>query len=227
MPRQYRRFDKAMVRALKRYLPRKYIACRGPGTRGGVALTFDDGPVADSVQVLETLRERNCRATFFLIGDRIGKSSKIVEKMVTDGHEIGNHSYSHPLEFASLGLSELARQFAAADEEVIKIAGDRPRFVRPPFGAITFNFLRYLRMDGRWPAVLWSSAPCEDQVVFDETGNRMVADVTRHAPKPGDILLLHAAHGGTIETLPALLDRLEELNLTPMTMSELLGIGDS
>ena len=174
--------------------------------------------------MLDTLQQRESRATFFLIGDRVAQAPELARRIVADGHEIGNHTHSHPLEVAKLGVADLSRQFSDADQEIRKAIGFRPRLVRPPFGAVTFSLLRYLSGAKRWPAVLWSCDPGGDQGTFDSNADKMIRTVRRHAFQPGDIILLHDPNVSTYDGLPAVLDRLDELKLTTVTVSELLGI---
>lgn len=217
--------DVVMRHSLAGLLPRKYVAFHGPRRGRNIALTFDDGPVPDRTsRVLEILRQRRCRATFFVVGYNVRRAPELVQRIVDDGHEIGNHSNEHPRGFAQLRFEQVTREFREADELLIDLVGFRPRLVRPPYGTLTLPVLRYLRRDARLPAVLWSSIPGGTQAVFDSTADRLSADVRRRPFRSGDIVLLHDPNLSTVEGLSPLLDRLEELGLTPVTASELLGV---
>ena len=103
-----------------------------------VALTFDDGPNASSTPILlDGLKERKVRATFFLIGENVEKdeNEKIVKRMYEEGHLIGNHTYRH-VDLSKISGREAEKEIKTTDEAIKKITGHETEFIRPPFGAM-------------------------------------------------------------------------------------------
>ena len=122
---------------------------------GVVALTFDDGPNgADTQSVLDVLKEEDVRATFFVVGKAVARYPALLQRMVRDGHGIGNHSWSH----AHLNVRTRAgirRELERAEDAILAATGERTRLARPPFGARSFTVLDELRRLG-YTCVLWS-----------------------------------------------------------------------
>ena len=103
-----------------------------------VALTFDDGPNASSTPILlDGLKERKVRATFFLIGENVEKdeNEKIVKRMYEEGHLIGNHTYTH-CNLSKLETGEAKKELEQTDTVIEKITGKQPVFVRAPYGEL-------------------------------------------------------------------------------------------
>ncbi len=99
-----------------------------------VALTFDDGPDPDYTEMLlDGLKKRNVKATFFLLGKQAEAYPDIVKRMHKEGHMIGNHSYDH-VNLANLSKTDAAKQIRMTSEAIHKITGEYPQYLRPPFG---------------------------------------------------------------------------------------------
>ena len=99
-----------------------------------VALTFDDGP--DPVwtpQLLDGLKERGVHATFFLIGKKVEGQEKLVERIYREGHLIGNHTYNH-VDLSKLAKRDAKEEIEKTSNEIYKITGEYPCYLRPPFG---------------------------------------------------------------------------------------------
>ena len=116
-----------------------------------VALTFDDGPNASSTPILlDGLKERKVRATFFLIGENVEKdeNEKIVKRMYEEGHLIGNHTYTH-CNLSKLETGEAKKELEQTDTVIEKITGKQPVFVRAPYGELPVDSEQNIyRMDG-------------------------------------------------------------------------------
>lgn len=152
--------------------------------RRWVALTFDDGPSEQTPAVLNVLRSRNVRATFFVCGRAVEQNPEFVRTIVEQGHAIGNHTYSHRyLYFHS--RSAIEQEIDRTQDAVADACGVRPGLFRPPYGARWFGLPKVLRERGmrlvHWSvnALDWKLAP--PQVV--ETVMRCV--------RPGSVVLLH------------------------------------
>ena len=127
-----------------------------------IALTFDDGPGKHTQQLLDGLRERNVKASFFLMGSKVEKRPEIVKTMHDDGHLIGCHTWSH-ISFFEHTDEEIAEEIDRTNKLIESITGEYPRFLRPPYGYYTGAMLN--KIDSI--AILWSASP-RDWVHIDE-----------------------------------------------------------
>lgn len=190
-----------------------------------IALTFDDGPNAKFTEpVLEILRKKDVRATFFLTGHESARNPEEFRKIVADGHEIGNHSWSHSrMVFKSRAFveSEVERTDA-----VIRAGGYQgPIHFRSPYGKRFVTLPWYLRQTGR-KNILWDIEP-ETHRDVAATAEGIAEHVVTRA-KPGSIVLLHVmypARETSREALPAMIDELRERGFRFVTVSEMLNAG--
>ncbi|MBF9059395.1 polysaccharide deacetylase family protein [Rhodobacterales bacterium HKCCSP123] len=184
-----------------------------------VAMTFDDGPHPTlTPQLLDILAERGIRATFYVIGWRVLREPQLMRRIVAEGHEIGNHTWSHPslYDYSDAAvLSQLDRTSQAIQETV----GRPPVTLRPPYGNL-YPRQRRMVMDARgMPTVLWSVDP-ED---WRRPGSAAVADRILSRSHPGAVILSHDIIGGTVRAMPATLDGLVARGYQFTTVSELIG----
>ena len=112
-----------------------------------VALTFDDGPSLDTLEILDILQRENVKATFFLIGKKVENYPEIAQRIVAEGHEIGNHSYSHPI-FLFCSTKQTFRELEKTQEIITNTTGVSPKIARPPCG------VRSMAYFGETPVVL-------------------------------------------------------------------------
>ena len=180
-----------------------------PGGPRQVALTFDDGPsVPYTGQVLDILRKNRVRATFFLCGENAARYPDLVRRIKAEGHEIGNHTYSHPYLYL-MGRARIADEIDRTQDVLQRISGRRPRLFRPPFGVRWFSLWPLLRERGM-TMVLWSiwGRDCRP-------GASDIAQATLAQLRPGGIILLHDGYetrkpaevdrSGTVRALPAII----------------------
>jgi peptidoglycan/xylan/chitin deacetylase (PgdA/CDA1 family) len=172
---------------------------RGGGTRPEVALTFDDGPhPVFTPLVLDILARYEIRATFFCVGLCAVAHPELIARIVSEGHTVGNHTWSHPY-LPDLTRDEVRRQVHATGEVLGGVSGTAPVIVRPPYGARTPDVLRLLA-DRDLTTVLF------DVDARDWTtpgADAIVATVTTTAA-PGSIVLMHDAGGDRTQTVAAL-----------------------
>lgn len=187
-----------------------------------IALTFDDGPGAvytDSVLAL--LEETGTVATFFMVGRAMENRPETVRKVLAAGHEIGNHTYSHP-RMVLKRPSEIRYEIERTDS-IIRAAGQAgPIHVRPPYGWRLFGLPLYLARRNR-PVLLWDLEPD----TFHSDAEGMVA-YTLERVRPGSIILLHvelAARTDEREALRRIVPELLEQGYRFVTVSELLAAG--
>lgn len=174
-----------------------------------VWLTIDDGPSDETRPILDALDAHSAKATFFLVGARAAQRPELVREILQRGHQIGNHSHSHPARwFWALGPSRMRREIADTQRVLTEIAGTPPRWFRAVVGMSNPFVQAPLKAHGLARAA-WSARG------FDGVAADPDAVVTRieRGLKPGAIVLLHegAAHGGNVETIRHLLKRLDAL----------------
>jgi peptidoglycan/xylan/chitin deacetylase (PgdA/CDA1 family) len=205
--------------AATKWLLQKWLVMKGNSARPCVALTFDDGPCEPfTSQVLDVLASHNARATFFLVGNRVVPNKSILSRMKREGHEIGNHSMTHP-EFAAISLSSMHQEICSMDDliEAERPSGIKPWF-RPPKGIISLRTMIYA-VSHRRRYVLWSKDPKD----FDAASAKQISSYfTCSPPVAGDIVLLHDKSEATVEALGTLLSELKHRGLTPVTVTDLL-----
>jgi len=200
-------------------------ACAWRGPRGArrVALTFDDGP--DPVwtpRLLDALGQAGVRGTFFLVGERAERAPALVRRMVAEGHEIGNHSWSHR-SLWMCGPRVTAREIGRAHDRLASLTGVPPRHFRPPWGMVNAAMFPALRRVGE-RCVFWSLQP---EGRRPRSAQRQVADVLGRA-HPGAIVDLHDAEGTPgaparlLQALPAMLAGLRERGYTFSTIADLI-----
>lgn len=173
----------------------------GPHDRKAIALTFDDGPSESTPRVLELLDKYHTPATFFQIGANVERLPQIAFAVRTAGHEIGNHSHTHPL-FCFHSAEFIYREFARAQRAITDATGFSPTLLRAPFGARWFGFRQaQLRLGLR--GVMWTAIGYDWKLKADTIVGRMLAEVAH-----GAILCLHdgreiQAHPDIRETVAA------------------------
>jgi len=188
------------------------------GYAGGMcALTFDDGPGLHTPRLLDMLQQRNIKATFFLVGERIRIHPAIVRRIAEEGHEIGNHSMTHA-NLHSLSSRGQRLEIATVQEE-LRALGVECRLLRPPYGRYDAKTLQEADNLGL-SVILWTVDTQDWQ--HRPSVAAMVSPSGRDKPSRG-IYLLHDIHASTIDALPALIDYLQESGCTFVTVSEYLG----
>lgn len=179
-----------------------------------VALTFDDGPSVHTRTLLRTLRQRNARATFFVLGHRARRDPATVRTAFADGHQIGTHTWDHP-DLRRLPFGAVDRQIGGSQREVWRITGKRPRVFRPPYGATGVNVVRSTRKRGL-PQVMWDVDPRD----WEHRDSRRIAHhVVTHARR-NSIVLLHDIHPTTVRAVPEMIRRLRGRGFVLVTVSE-------
>jgi peptidoglycan/xylan/chitin deacetylase (PgdA/CDA1 family) len=185
-----------------------------------VALTFDDGPHPElTPKLLDLLRQQGVRATFYVIGRNVDAYPEIARRIVAEGHEIANHSYTHPA-LPSLGAARLHQEIAKTTEAIERATGRRPTNMRPPYGAINERVRRSMNQDHGLDVIMWSVDPLD----WRRPGASVVAQRLVDGAAPGGILLAHDIHPGTIEAMPETITRLKAKGYGFATVSQLLAL---
>ena len=181
-----------------------------------VALTFDDGPNASSTPILlDGLKERKVRATFFLIGENIekGENEKIVKRMYEEGHLIGNHTYTH-CNLSKLETGEAKKELEQTDTVIEKITGKQPAFARAPYGELPVDSEQDLsRM-----YIGWTVDPLD---WMTEDAGAVVKTVVEEI-NPGDVILLHDCYPSSVQAAIRIVDLLQGKGYEFVTVDHLI-----
>lgn len=193
---------------------RKLVDVSGSDGQKVVALTFDDGPHEKyTVQLLDGLKERGVRATFFLMGQNIEGKEALVLRMKQEGHLIGNHSYQH-IQLTKAGESTVCEAVERTGDIIEKITGERPQYLRPPYGDWNDNLECRLDMT----TVFWSVDSLDWKL---KNVDEIVSNVEKKIGN-GDIVLMHDIFPTSVEAALRLVDRLTEKGYQFVTVEELL-----
>src|SRR6266516_4851169 len=185
-----------------------------------IAMTFDDGPSATlTPKVLDLLAAHHIKATFFVIGENVAEHPEIVARAAREGHEIGNHSWSHP-NFGKMSDENVRRQLWRTDDAIKNATGKRPTLLRPPYGSITAREKRWIHDEFGYQIILWDVDPND----WKRPGPAVVRNRILKETQPGSIVLSHDIHPGTIEAMPSTFDALEAKGFKFVTVSELIGM---
>lgn len=193
---------------------------RAPQNTRKIALTFDDGPHPRyTEQILDILEKEGIKATFFAIGCNVKAYPEITKKVLFAGHEIGNHTYTHPL--VPLTTEEnLLREIEETDALLQSLGCEAPVFFRPPQGKFPADVNGLLDKTGKI-AVLWS-------IDTRDWAHTPIEEIVREVDTKvagGDIILLHDFVSGESNTIPAikkLIPMLKKRGYQFVTLSELL-----
>lgn len=189
-------------------------------TRPYVALTFDDGPHPElTPKLLDILRHQGVRATFYVIGRNVEAYPEVARRIVSEGHEIANHTWSHP-SLPSLGAARLQKEMASTTEVIQRVTGRRPTNMRPPYGAINDRVRTAIYRDHGLDVIMWSVDPLD----WKRPGAEVVRQRLVEGAKPGGILLAHDIHPGTIEAIPGTIADLKAKGYGFATVSQLLAL---
>jgi peptidoglycan/xylan/chitin deacetylase (PgdA/CDA1 family) len=191
-----------------------------------VALTFDDGPEPrDTPAILDILEEAGAFATFFFVGNKARRHPDLVRRVVGRGHELGNHSDTHPWWFSLAGPARIQSEIQQAGRTLERLGGRDVLYFRPPMGHNNIFLGRALGAAGL-EKVLWSCRPFDTLRRSPEKIRRSVLA----SAAPGGILLLHegvakrsGAPSRTVAALPGILHGLREKGLEPVPLGRLLG----
>jgi peptidoglycan/xylan/chitin deacetylase (PgdA/CDA1 family) len=200
----------------------------GPRNRPRVALTFDDGPHAETTpQILDALAAHGARATFFVIGRYLDSHAAIARRALAEGHELGNHSWTHSYFQNFYSAARHAREIARSAAAIRALTGvEREPLYRSPVGLKSPPLARAAHASGL-RVIAWS-LHTRDTFSRDP---RALAARTLARVHPGDIILMHDGHDRdgarrerAAQALPSILHGLKERGLQSVTVSELLGL---
>ncbi len=178
-----------------------------------VALTFDDGPSKYTDSILDTLKKYDACATFFVIGNKVDFYDETLNKMLKNGNEIGNHSYSHKW-LNRLSEQEFKNELSKTQEEVKKATGYTPKLFRPTYGGYSDRLKKYTDLT----FVLWDVDSSDWKV---KNTDKIIKNVIPNV-KDGSIVLMHDNHKYAADAIEAVVKNLKEEGYEFVTVSELL-----
>lgn len=171
------------------------------------ALTFDDGPSQNTASLLDMLAQYNVPATFFLLGQQVRQHPELLERMIAEGHEVGNHSWSHP-NLRKLSTDAQASQIIETDR-LLRSHGAVPLFFRPPYGSFderTVNIANELGIS----ILLWSLDSKDWKHLPEDYGKLMSTRGTVYEDgQLHGIFLFHDTHKSTVDDLPRIISNLQ------------------
>jgi peptidoglycan/xylan/chitin deacetylase (PgdA/CDA1 family) len=179
-----------------------------------VALTFDDGPHPEfTPQMLDVLKEKNVKATFFLLGEEVEKYPDLVKRIQAEGHTIGNHSYQHE-NLKQLSDDKACAQVDRTNQLIYDITGAYPMYLRPPFG----EWKNGLECKTVMIEVFWNVDPKDWSIQnHAEIVKRVVTKVEEN-----DIILMHDGYATSVSAAQEIIDNLRAERFEFVTVDDLI-----
>lgn len=178
-----------------------------------VALTFDDGPhPTNTPRLLNILEEKGVKATFFILGERADEYPNIVKQTHAKGHEVENHSYSHP-DLAGASLAVLDREVERTNKIIDSLTGRRPLYFRPPYG----SYNKQVSSNITNQIALWSV----DTLDWKSRNAAAVQQSAMSQVHNGSVILMHDIHSTTVDAVGPLIDSLKAQGYTFVRLDEL------
>ncbi|KGM45362.1 polysaccharide deacetylase family protein [Neobacillus niacini] len=194
-----------------------------PTSQRAVAITFDDGPNAVyTPQVLEIFSKAKGKATFFMIGEQMRSHPEIVKEVAAAGHEVGNHTFTHP-KLSQLNKAECLAEIEQTEKLIEELTAQKPVIFRPPFLDYNHETLTILQNKG-YPMIGALNFEAQD---WELPGVEHILGKSREAVKNGSILIFHDGYGDrsqTIEAVRMLVSELTSQGYQLVTVSELLAL---
>lgn len=185
-----------------------------------IAMTFDDGPHAENTpRLLDMLKQRGIKATFFVVGQCAAEYPDIMKRIVAEGHEIASHSWSHP-QLSRMAESGVTDQLQRTHDVIRQTTGVEPKTMRPPYGAFTANQRAWANHKWGYKTILWDVDPLDWKV---RNAEHVKNEILKHTVN-GSIILSHDIHKSTIDAMPGTLDGLLARGFKFVTVSELIAM---
>jgi len=190
----------------------KGLAMSQAGAAGtGFHLTFDDGPhPVHTPALLDWLKANHSQATFFLVGQNARRYPELVRRIAAEGHQIGNHTWSHA-NLTKLTEAQAHREIQRTHDLIVQITGRAPTLFRPPYGMLTPAQRQWLTATLHYETVFWN-VDTED---WKLSSPEAITQRIERTLKPGGIILAHDIHPRILQALPLTLARLQARGLKP------------
>jgi peptidoglycan/xylan/chitin deacetylase (PgdA/CDA1 family) len=189
-----------------------------------VALTFDDGPATGvTAKILDVLKERNVKATFFVLGRQVERNQSLAVREVAEGHEIGNHSWSHPAYNPKKVIGELDK----TTQMIQQVTGVTPTLFRAPYGCMSKALDKAVAARGMLP-IQWNTQSWDSR--SPAPSKKTICKNALKGAKPGSIIVFHdsgpyigrGSRKNTLDALPCIIDGFRAKGFEMVTVSELL-----
>lgn len=179
-----------------------------------IAITFDDGPRQSTTsKLLDGLKERGVKATFFLVGNKVEDNQELIARMHEEGHLIGNHTFSH-IQLSTVSTDEAYQEIVKTNEAIEKVIGEPIKYIRPPYGSYSNKLLLKINMT----PVLWTVDPKDWN--SDNVG-QIVKNVVENV-KCGDIILMHDIYDTSVTAALEIIDQLKAKGYVFVTVDQML-----
>lgn len=194
--------------------------CRAKQPVRAIALTFDDGPSEEHTpRVLDILKVHGAKAAFFCIGKNIPGNEALLQRIVDEGHIVGNHSFTHDVWFDLFPVRKMAAELAQTDAAIEAVTGKRPRLFRPPYGVINPNVRDAVRQCGH-VVIGWNARSYDTMIRDNQTLMRRLLRLLT----PGAVVLLHDHGKTTIDVLPEFIRAVQERGYRIEPLDELISV---
>lgn len=201
------------------------IIRRGNPHKKLVALTFDDGPDGMyTPQILDILKKKHTPATFFVIGKQVEAHPQMMQRIVSEGHAIANHTWNHP-NLSMVTTSRLVNEIRSTQRIMESTVGRAPDIMRPPYGALTKSDALVLQEMGM-RVVMWNV----DTLDWSGKSSKEILDIVKRDVSPGGIILQHNFHSearvldGTVAALPKIIEELRAEGYQFVTIQTLMDL---
>ena len=181
-----------------------------------VAITYDDGPGAETNRLLDKLKAKNAHASFMVIAPSAEQHPELLKRMKAEGHTIGNHTKSHR-QLNTLPYDQVSQEIDAGNAAIKKATGQSTRWVRPPYGATNPTVDQVTRDKGVSQA-LWDV----DTVDWKDRNSEHVCSSAVQGARAGSIVLMHDIHPTTVDAADCVIDGLRAKGLEPVSLDRLL-----
>lgn len=191
-----------------------------PVTEKVVALIFDDGPTPDlTPRLLEILKTAGVKATIYVIGGRVVKNPELVKRADAEGHEIGNHTWTHK-NLTEISRDEALKQIQQTTDAIVRAIGRKPATFRPPYIATSEALNLWIR-DELGMKVISTNV---DTVDWRDRNADMAFQIVTTKVAPGAIILCHETQPTTLDALPKIISELKARGYRFVTVSELVAL---
>ncbi len=186
-----------------------------------LSISFDASWGADkTIPILDILDKYNVKTTFFLVGGWVDKYPDMLKEIVARGHEIGNHSDTHP-HMSQQNEADIRTELHSMSDKVEKLTGVRPTLFRPPYGDYNDRVISVARAEG-YECVQWSI----DSLDWKDRGTADIIKQCTYRVAPGDIVLFHNDSNDIVNALPTIIEHYQQLGYTIIPVSQILLEGE-
>lgn len=177
-----------------------------------IAFTFDDGPSYNTSKIIDSLVKYNCKATFFLLGNKVENYPKIVDKLVKNGMDIGNHTYTHRL-LNNLKEEIILEEINKTNDKIYSLTNIKPLFFRPSYGSIN----KKIKSVSNMPIIIWNL----DTMDWKYHNSTKIKNKILKYASDGDIILMHDTYSATRNAVEMVIPELIEKGYQIVSVKEL------